>query len=64
MDIIHQDGANVVVTGDLAQGDRVIVSALDYPIAGMELALEGEKPAKGEETEETESDTQVASVME
>lgn len=64
VDIIRQDGANVIVTGDLAQGDRVIVSALDYPIAGMELALEGEKPAKGEETEETESDTQVASVME
>ncbi|MBA6288084.1 efflux RND transporter periplasmic adaptor subunit [Colwellia sp. MB3u-4] len=37
--IVHQDGQNVIISGGLADGDQLIVSALDYPVDGMKLAL-------------------------
>jgi RND family efflux transporter MFP subunit len=37
--IIRQDGQNVIISGGLADGDQLIVSALDYPVDGMKLAL-------------------------
>ncbi len=60
IDIIRQEGADVIVSKGLANGDRLIVSALDYPVDGMKLALPGDKPAEEEIAPET--DTQIASV--
>ncbi|MDD8058362.1 efflux RND transporter periplasmic adaptor subunit [Shewanella metallivivens] len=37
--IIRQDGANVVITDGLETGMQLIISALDYPIDGMKVAL-------------------------
>ncbi len=39
VNIVRQQGANVVVSEGLLQGDQLIVSALDYPVDGMKLAL-------------------------
>jgi len=59
VDIVRQDGANVIINSGLTEGDKLIVSALDYPIDGMQLSLGEDKP----ETEEPEaSDIQIASV--
>ena len=50
----------------LADGDRLIVSALDYPVSGMKLAL-GDELLKGDDIESEEEvaeekvETQVAS---
>nr|WP_309545406.1 efflux RND transporter periplasmic adaptor subunit [Thalassotalea euphylliae] len=61
VDIIRQDGASLVIGGGLNQGDRLIVSALDYPVDGMALALESDKQ-DSEESSENSGETQVASV--
>jgi RND family efflux transporter MFP subunit len=37
--IVRQDGQNVIISGGLVDGDQLIVSALDYPVDGMKLAL-------------------------
>jgi len=63
VDIVRQEGANVIIAGGLNQDDRIIVSALDYPIDGMALALEGSDDAEQQNAENT-ADTQVASVGE
>lgn len=62
IDIVRQDGRNVIVSSGLADGDRLIISALDYPIDGMKLALIGDKPETktDESDEDEESATQVA----
>ena len=39
VDVVRQQGGSVVVKG-LTEGDKLITSALDYPIDGMTLALE------------------------
>jgi RND family efflux transporter MFP subunit len=39
VNIVRQDGQNVIISGGLADGDQLIVSALDYPVDGMKLAL-------------------------
>lgn len=39
IDIIREEGRNVIVANGLANGDQLIVSALDYPVDGMKLAL-------------------------
>ena len=49
--IARQNGNLVVISAGLNDGDRYITSALDYPVAGMALALPGEssgadKPAE------------------
>jgi hypothetical protein len=60
VDIIRQEGSNVIISSGLKSGDRMIVSALDYPIDGMKLAL----PANKSELEEKSDvdETQIASV--
>lgn len=64
IEVIRQQGGNVVATG-LADGDRLIVSALDYPVNGMKLALGDEllqsDDAESEEVAEEKTETQVAS---
>ncbi len=67
IDIARQDGANVIVAGGLTDGDKLIVSALDYPVDGMKLALTSDKPAAKDDAElddEEKAETQVASVGE
>jgi RND family efflux transporter MFP subunit len=63
IEIIRQDGSNVIVSSGLVDGDQLIVSALDYPVDGMKLALITDKSdeANEESTDDTESATQVAS---
>jgi hypothetical protein len=48
----------MIVTDGLNEGDQIIVSALDYPVDGMKLALQGRK---SEVTTEEASETQIAS---
>ncbi len=43
IDIIRQQGSEVIVTQGLVDGDKLIVSALDYPVNGMKLALADEQ---------------------
>jgi len=50
VNIVRQQGGNVVISKGLLDGDKLIVSALDYPVDGMKLAL------AGDETEEENSD--------
>ena len=62
IDIVRQQGSNVIVANGLIQGDRLIVSALDYPVDGMKLALVGDETQLEEKEIETEqSETQMAS---
>ena len=44
IDIVRQQGSNVIVASGLAHDDQLIVSALDYPIDGMKLALASNMP--------------------
>jgi len=59
--IARQEGSNVIVTSGLHEGDQLIVSALDYPIDGMKLSLQGSKKTKDEEANEEAPETQIAS---
>lgn len=62
VDIVRQDGSNVIISNGLSEGDRIITSALDYPIDGMALSLpKTELPAT---EEDVTTETQVASVGE
>ena len=62
IDIVRQQGSNVIVANGLLEGDRLIVSALDYPVNGMKLALVGDETQLEEkEVEVEEDDTQMAS---
>ena len=62
IDIVRQQGSNVIVANGLIEGDRLIVSALDYPVDGMKLALVGDETKLEEkEVEAEEKDTQMAS---
>ena len=58
IDIIRQQGANVIVANGLADGDQLIVSALDYPVDGMDLALLGEETESEEKENDDEVDTE------
>ena len=60
INIVRQDGRNVIVSKGLADGDQLIVSALDYPIDGMKLALIGDKEEKSSDEQAENVDTQVA----
>ena len=59
--IARQEGSNVIVTSGLHEGDQLIVSALDYPIDGMKLALQGTKKAEEKDAGEDSPETQIAS---
>lgn len=58
--IIRNDGANVIVSSGLHSGDNIIISALDYPIEGMKLALPTQKNTS--EDLDAISSAQIASV--
>lgn len=60
VDIVRQEGSNVIISSGLKSGDRMIVSALDYPIDGMKLALPTNKSELEEKSDADE--TQIASV--
>jgi len=61
VEIVRQEGANVIISQGLHQGDQLITSALDYPVDGMQLALPKHLI---EEDSEVEGDTQIASIKE
>ncbi|ASP46333.1 efflux RND transporter periplasmic adaptor subunit [Cognaticolwellia beringensis] len=60
--IVRQDGQNVIISSGLADGDQLIVSALDYPVDGMKLALISDKSQQEseEDLDDQESESQVA----
>jgi hypothetical protein len=60
IDIIRQQGSEVIVANGLLDGNRLIVSALDYPIEGMKLALETKEDNSGDEGNSEENATQMA----
>jgi RND family efflux transporter MFP subunit len=62
IEIARQEGANVIVTSGLHEGDQLIISALDYPVNGMKLALLGSEKSDNEEPDEKASETQIASI--
>lgn len=66
VNIVREEGANVIINEGLSNGDQLIISALDYPIDGMKLALIDKKksssPSKNELDKKTVKSTQVASV--
>ena len=57
IDIVRQQGANVLVSGGLLDGDKLIVSALEYPVDGMKLALISDK----KESPDTNTEVQIVS---
>ncbi len=59
IDVVRQDGANVIVADGIIDGDKLIVSALDYPINGMKLALLSDIKKK-DEVAKKDSETKVA----
>ena len=60
INIIRQQGANVIVSNGLLDGDKLIVSALEYPVDGMKLALISDKKDQQEPLDES-TELQVAS---
>lgn len=64
VDIVREQGSNVVVAKGVSQGDRLIISALDYPVDGMKLALLDDTAEPEQPTEPKKADTQIASVKE
>jgi len=42
VDVIRHEGKNSVITGGLKDGDLMITSSLQFPVEGMDLALESE----------------------
>ena len=46
--VARQQGGDVIISNGLLDGDKLIVSALDYPIDGMKLALASDKEDKDE----------------
>jgi len=61
IDIVRQQGSHVVVANGLADGDQLIVSALDYPVDGMKLALASdESQLEEKELEVEQGETQMA----
>jgi multidrug efflux pump subunit AcrA (membrane-fusion protein) len=68
VDIVRQQGSQVIVASGLVDGDQLIVSALDYPVEGMKLSLSNEDNNninnKNENEQVAASDTQLANVKE
>ncbi|MGL1959028.1 MAG: efflux RND transporter periplasmic adaptor subunit [Colwellia sp.] len=59
IDIVREQGGNVIVSHGLLDGDQLIVSALDYPVDGMKLALATDDEKKEDVVDEN-APTQVA----
>jgi len=66
INIVRQDGANVIITQGINDGDQLIISALDYPIDGMQLALpDSDSDSEEKESEiEDEADSQLIASIE
>ena len=62
VNIVRQDGKNVIISDGLVDGDQLITSALDYPVDGMQLALPRQISEDDDSNVEPESETQLASV--
>jgi RND family efflux transporter MFP subunit len=62
IDIVRQVGGDVVVSNGLASGDKLIISALDYPVDGMKLTLPGDEVENKDSDAEKKTETQIASV--
>ncbi len=62
VDIVRQDGKNVIVGNGLLDGDQLITSALDYPVDGMKLSVNGDKSliARNDDSDNNTQETQVA----
>ncbi|ARD43927.1 efflux RND transporter periplasmic adaptor subunit [Colwellia sp. PAMC 21821] len=60
--IVRQDGENVIISSGISDGDQLIVSALDYPVDGMKLALIGDKSQQSseEDVDIKDSESQIA----
>ena len=68
VEIIRQEGKNVIVANGLVDGDKMITSALDYPLAGMQLAIaekeESQNDAGDDSDEVIAANSTLASVKE
>ncbi len=64
VEIVRRDGRDVIISNGLSAGDQLIVSALDYPVNGMKLALISDEVSdeSDKDADETESETQVAAI--
>ena len=62
VNIVRQEGKQVIIDDGLVNGDQLIVSALDYPIEGMKLSLGNGNNDVNDATVGSES--QIASVKE
>jgi RND family efflux transporter MFP subunit len=49
VNVIRQEGGNVVINKGLLDGDQLITSSLDYPVEGMKLALINEEEAQNDD---------------
>ena len=65
VNIVRQQGGDVVISNGLLDGDKLIVSALDYPVDGMKLALASdeseEQDASDKDLDKDLEETQVVS---
>jgi len=65
IDIVRQQGSDVIVTNGLQDGDQLIVSALDYPVDGMKLAVASDTLQLEEtDVEAEQSEAQIANNIE
>jgi hypothetical protein len=65
IDIVRQQGSDVIVTDGLQDGDQLIVSALDYPVDGMKLAVASDTlPLEETDLEAEQSEAQIANNIE
>ena len=64
IEVIRQQGGNMIVSKGLIDGDKLIVSALDYPVEGMKLLLPSDDPVMQDSEEKNQkkaADAQVVS---
>ncbi len=63
INIVRQQGGNVVISNGLLDGDKLIVSALDYPVDGMKLALASEEAKEQDGLDETSNEEVVTQIV-
>jgi len=63
INIVRQQGGNVVISNGLLDGDKLIVSALDYPVDGMKLALASAEAKEQDGLDETSNEEVVTQVV-
>nr|WP_144207968.1 efflux RND transporter periplasmic adaptor subunit [Shewanella donghaensis] len=65
VNIIRQDGSNVIISSGIEEGMNIITSALDYPIEGMTVALPEDKILQQDvPVDDADEDSESAIVME